>query len=313
MLWIVFRRILFSIPLLLIVTVLVFILQSFIPGNAAANLAGVTASPQQIAELRVKLGLDEPITVQYYRWLDGLFHGNLGNSLSNDERVTAALNTRLAVTLSLILAATIVSTVIGLIFGIVSSLGGRFAGAISDVVSIFGMAIPGFWLALLLISIFSVHLGWFPSNGYVRFSQSPGAWVRALVLPVIALSFSGITSIAKQTRQGMLEALNTDFVRTLRANGIKERSIVFKHALRNAALPVVTVSGLLFIGYIGGAVIVEQIFGLPGLGSLAVSATSSNDIPVIQGVTLYFTLIVVAINMLLDIIYGWLNPKARGK
>jgi peptide/nickel transport system permease protein len=305
------NRLAISIPMLFLVTALVFILQSFLPGDAAKALAGLTATEEAVQALRVEMNLDKPLPVQYWLWLSGLFRGTLGRSLSNREPVVDALKIRLPVSLSLVTLATLVSALLGVALGLVSSYGGKTVAAIADILSILGMSVPGFWLSLMLISVFSVSLGWLPSMGYVTLAESAGGWIKSLILPVVGISFSGMTSIAKQTRQAMLEALNTDFVRNLRANGIRERSIVLKHCLRNAALPAVTTAGLLFIGLLGGAVIAEQIFGLPGLGSLAVIATGSNDIPLIQGVTLSFTLIVIGMNLVVDIVYGLLNPKVR--
>jgi peptide/nickel transport system permease protein len=298
------NRLAISIPMLFLVTALVFILQSFLPGDAAKALAGLTATDEAVQALRVEMKHEKPL-------LTGLFRGTLGRSLSNREPVVDALKTRLPVSLSLVTLATLVSTILGVALGLVSSYGGKAVSATADILSILGMSVPGFWLALMLISVFSVSLGWLPSMGYVKLAESAGGWIKSLILPVVGIAFSGMTSIAKQTRQGMLETLNTDFVRNLRANGIRERSIVLKHCLRNAALPAVTTAGLLFIGLLGGAVIAEQIFSLPGLGSLAVIATGSNDIPMIQGVTLSFTLIVICMNLVIDIVYGLLNPKVR--
>jgi peptide/nickel transport system permease protein len=309
---VIIRRVLISIPLLFVVSITVFVLQSFIPGDAARTLAGLQATPADVEALRVQLHLNDPLFIQYFRWLSELlFHGSLGTSLSNSEPVTQALGERLGVTLSLVGAATIVATVLGVILGIVSSRGKKGLRAASDVFSIAGMAIPGFWLALLLVSLFSVTLGLFPANGYIQPSDSLSGWAWSLVLPVAALAFSGVTAIAKITREGMLDTLDKDFIRNLRANGVSERRVIFKHALRSTSLPVVTVSGLLFVGSLSASVVIEQIFGLGGLGSLAVTATGSHDIPLIQGVALYFTLIVIGMNLIIDLLYGLLDPRAR--
>jgi peptide/nickel transport system permease protein len=304
-------RLAISVPLLFVVSAIVFLLQSLIPGDAAEEIAGVNSTAAHIAQVRAQLGLNRPVSVQYWHWLDGVLHGTLGSSLTNGQSVTAELGPRLPVTLSLVLGATIVATVVGLLFGIASSRGNRPVRRSMDALSIAGLAIPGFWLALLLISLFSVRLGLLPAIGYVPFTQSPQGWAESLVLPVVAIALTGVTAVAKQTRESMLDILQRDYIRNLRANGISERSIIFKHALRGAAVPVLTMSGLLFIGALGGAVVIEQVFGLPGLGSAAVTATSNKDIPVIQGVAVYFTLLVIAVNLVTDVIYGLVNPKVR--
>lgn len=311
MLRVIGRRIAVSLPLLLVVSMIVFVLQWFIPGDAAVSLAGSTATRDQIEAVRQQLHLDQPVYVQYLVWLRGVVGGSLGESPLNGESVVSALNTRLPVTLSLVVGGTLVSSVIGLAFGVVSSRGGRLSRRVSDVVSVVGLAVPHFWVALLLIAFFSVSLGWFPPGGYVAPTTSPVDWLWSLVLPVVALAMHGVTVVAKQAREGLLDADGRDFVRNLRANGIPSRSILFRHTLRSAAIPVVTVTGLLFITSLSSAVVVEHVFGLPGLGSLAITATANHDIPMIQGVAVYFTLLVVVVNLLLDIVYGWLNPRVR--
>jgi peptide/nickel transport system permease protein len=311
MIKLIIRRLLISIPLLLVVSVLVFILQSLIPGDAARQIAGIYATADDVERVRVELGLNLPVWEQYWNWLIGLFQGSLGNSLLDKQPVLDILNQRLPVTLSLVVGATVVATVVGVILGVASSRGRGVTARVIDVLSIIGLAVPSFWLGLLLITIFSVQLRLFPAVGYVSLEDSLSGWASSLVLPVTALALAGITAIAKQTREAMLDTLGSDFVRNLRANGISERSIVFKHALRSSALRIVTISGLLFVGALGGSVVIEQVFGLPGLGSLAVLSTTAKDIPIIQGIAVYFTLLVVAANLLTDISYGWINPKVR--
>ena len=200
------NRLAISIPMLFLVTALVFILQSFLPGDAAKALAGLTATEEAVQALRVEMNLDKPLPVQYWLWLSGLFRGNLGRSLSNREPVVDALKIRLPVSLSLVTLATLVSALLGVALGLVSSYGGKTVAAIADILSILGMSVPGFWLSLMLISVFSVSLGWLPSMGYVTLAESAGGWIKSLILPVVGISFSGMTSIAKQTRQAMLEA-----------------------------------------------------------------------------------------------------------
>ena len=303
-------RIVQAVPLLFIVSALTFFLQLFIPGDAARAIGGLQASPQAIAALRHSLHLDAPVWVRYWDWLKGAVHGNLGHSIINNESVTGELNQRLGVTLSVVIAATLLSMIIGVMLGMASARGGRATRAVAESASIAGMTIPAFWIGLFGIWIFSTRLGWLPANGYVFFGTSAGGWARSLVLPVAALMFAGITVIAKQTREQLDDVMSRDFVRNLRANGVSERSILFKHALRHVSITVLTVASNNLIGLLGSAVIIEQLFGLPGLGSAAVSAASSGDLPVILGVAMYFTLIVIALNLLLDHAIGWLNPQA---
>jgi peptide/nickel transport system permease protein len=303
-------RIVQAVPLLFIVSALTFFLQLFIPGDAARAIGGLQASPQAIAALRHRLHLDAPVWVRYWDWLRGAVHGNLGQSIINNESVAGELNQRLGVTLSLVIAATLLAMIIGVMLGMGSARGGRATRAVAETASVAGITIPAFWIGLFGIWAFSTKLGWLPANGYVFFGTSAGGWARSLVLPVAALMFAGITVIAKQTREQLDDVMSRDFVRNLRANGVSERSILFKHALRHVSITVLTVASNQLIGLLGSAVIIEQLFGLPGLGSAAVSAASTGDLPVILGVAMYFTLIVIALNLILDLAIGWLNPQA---
>jgi peptide/nickel transport system permease protein len=305
------NRLLLAIPTLFVVSVISYVLQGLIPGNVAQLIGSLQDSPAAIAKLARQMGLDRPLYQQYWTWLDGVFHGSLGHSLLNGQSVISEIHSRLPVTLSLVGLATFIATVLGILLGILSARGGRFLKHTTDAVSIFGMATPSFWLALIVISLFSVRFKLLPSFGYVDITTSFSGWLKSLILPAIALGLAGVTSIAKLTRDGMLDTANRDFIRNLRANGVSERSIVFKHCLRNSLAPVLTMVGLVFINSLGAAVIIEQIFSLPGLGSLAVSATFNHDIPSIQGVAVCFTVLVIAMNLIVDILYAWVNPKVR--
>jgi peptide/nickel transport system permease protein len=307
------RRLALSIPLVLIVTAISFILVGLLPGTAAITILGSNATPAEIAALNRQLGLNKPIWDQYWQWLSHLMHGNLGVSSLTGTSVAANLNSRLGVTLSLVLGAMAVTLILGVALGVFTALRRGVFSRTIDTLAIAGLAIPSFWLALILIFLFSVRLRILPSIGYVSPGTSLAEWSRSLVLPVAALALSMITTVAKQTRDSMLQALSSPFVVSLRANGISERRIIFKHALRNAGIPIVTVSGLLFINSLTGAVFIEQIFVLPGLGSAVVSATSQRDIPTVQGVALYLTLLVVAANVVVDLAYAALNPKVRAR
>lgn len=305
------RRLAVSVPLVVVVTVLTFVLESLVPGNTARAIIGTSGSPAAYERLRVELGLNNPLWYQYWQYLDQVLHGNLGTSVFTGEPVSTLLNQRLGVTLSLVLLATAFCAVLGVLLGVVSAVRGGVVGRAVDVLSLVGLALPGFWVAIILAAVFAVTLRIFPATGYIPPTESVGRWLWALTLPVIALGLGGVASVAKQTRDSMKDTLAREYVRTLRASGIGQGSIIWKHALRNGAIPVVTVLGLVFVSALSSTVFVEAVFVLPGLGSMAVTATSQHDIPVIEGIALYFTVLVVIVNLLLDVVYGVLNPKVR--
>jgi peptide/nickel transport system permease protein len=305
------RRILTSIPLIFAVTAVTFVLESLVPGNTARAIIGASGSPAAYQELRTELGLNNPLWYQYWQYADEVLHGNLGTSVFTGEPVSTVLNQRLPVTLSLVLLATIFCAVLGVLLGVISAVRGGVLGRAVDVLSLVGLALPGFWVAIILAAVFAVTLRIFPATGYVPPSDSVSRWLWSLTLPVVALGLAGVAGVAKQTRDAMKDTLAMPYIRTLRASGLGQRSIIWKHALRNGAIPVVTVLGLVFVSALSSTVFVEAVFVLPGLGSMAVTATSQHDIPVIEGIALYFTVIVVIVNLLLDILYGMLNPKVR--
>lgn len=311
MIRIVIRRLLWSIPLLFVVSALLFVLVSLVPGDAARTILGQNATPEQYAALREQLGLDESLPAQYWAWLSDVLSGSLGASVFSGQPVTELLSSRLEVSLSLVVVATLAATAAGVALGLVSALRGGTIGRAFDVFAQVGLALPNFWLGLILIALFAVALPIFPATGYVPIGESPGRWAVALVLPVIALGFVAVAVIAKQTRDSMLDALGSEFIKTLQANGYGRRSIVYRHALRNAAPPVLAVVGVVFVNLLGGAVLVENIFALPGLGSAVVQATTQHDVPVIQGAVLYFTVMVVVVNLTVDLLHGYLDPRIR--
>ena len=311
MLRLVLNRLALSVPLLLLVTLLTFLLNSLAPGDLARTMMQGEGTEAQYQELRRDLGLDQPLLVQYGKWLGQAVTGDLGKSNFTKEPVLALLNDRIGVTVSIMAGVLVVCLAAGLALGVLSALRGGWVGRAIDTLSLAGLTLPSFWVALVLIAVFAVWLQWLPATGYVPLRDDPKAWFLGLILPVVSVSLISITTIAKQTRDAMNEVMGRDFIRSLRASGLPERSIIWKHALRNASLPVVTVLGLVMVNAISGAVFVERAFVLPGLGSLAVSAAQNNDIALMQGATLYFTLVTVAINLLVDLSYGWLNPKVR--
>jgi len=307
----VLRRIAWSVPLVFAVSVLTFVLLAVTPGDPTRAILGEEAPPEAYVQLRDRLGLNDPIYVRYWDWLRDAIHGDLGSSLFTAQPVTSAIATRIPVTIALVLGAMLLSTMIGVGLGVLAAIRGGVSGRVIDVLSLAGTAIPNYWLALVLVAVFAVRWPIFPATGYTTFAQSPTEWLRSLVLPIIVLAVGGFALLAKQTRDAMLDALSRDYVMTLRANAVSERSIIFKHVLRNASIPVVTVLGLKFAQLLSGTVIVESVFVLPGLGGLAVDATQRHDVAIVQGVALCFTFLVVGANLLVDLAYGWLDPKAR--
>ena len=304
-----------SVILLFLITALTFVLASMAPGDAAKAILssqGGSYTTQQYQQTRRALGIDQPLPVQYWHWLDGVLHGSLGTDLFSSQPVTQELNARLGPSLSIILATVIVSGVVGVSLGIVSALRGGALGRLVDVVSLAGLALPNFWLALVLVELLAVKVQVFPATGYVPLGAGPGPWLRSIALPVLTLSAGAVAFVAKQTRDSVSEVMSREFVVMLRARGLSRRSVVLKHALRNAAIPVVTVVGLLLVSLLGGTVLIEDVFSIPGLGQQAVTAAGSHDLPVIEGVAFYFTVIVVLANLLVDLSYRLLNPRVRG-
>jgi peptide/nickel transport system permease protein len=297
-----------------VITAATFVLASMAPGDAAkAILSSQSGSytMQQYQQMRHALGIDQPLPVQYWHWLDGVLHGSLGADLFSGQPVTQQLNARLGPSLSVIVGTVIVSGVAGVSLGIVSALRGGALGRLVDVVSLAGLAFPNFWLALVLVELLAVKVQVFPATGYVPLSADPGPWLRSIALPVLTLSAGGVAFVGKQTRDSLSEVMSRDFIVTLRARGLSRRSVVLRHALRNAAIPVVTVLGLLLVGLLGGTVLIENVFSIPGLGQEAVTAAGSHDLPVIEGVAFYFAVVVVIANLLVDVSYRLLNPRVR--
>jgi peptide/nickel transport system permease protein len=305
------HRLLISVALVFVISLATFLLQSAAPGDMARTILGDSYSPEAYQQLRHQLGLDQSVLAQYWQWLVHAVQGDFGTSPISGLDVSDEIANRLPVTFSLVACATVVTTVAGVALGVVSAVHGGRVGRAVDVLSLIGYALPSFWFALTMVTLFAVTVQWLPATGYVALTDSPGDWIRSLILPVATLALPGVALFAKQTRDAMLEALSRDFVTALRANGVPERSIVFRHALRNAAIPVVTLVGLTLVSLLSGTVFVESVFAMPGLGGLAVQATSQHDIRVIQGVVVVFTLVVVMVNLVVDLAYGWLNPKVR--
>jgi peptide/nickel transport system permease protein len=304
-------RLLLGLPLVFVVMTLTFVMLRLAPGDPVVTILGTHATTDQIDAMRHELGLDRPIMDQYADFVVDLAHGQVGKSLLSSRSATEVVISRLPVTLALAVGATVVSMVAGVVLGIFSALRAGAGGKTVRVVVILGQSIPDYWLGLIFIVLVAVHLGWFPPNGWVSLSKSPAGWAQHLFLPVVTLGIASMASVARMARAEMAGLLERDFVRTLRANGVSERSIVYRHALKNASIPIVTVVGIRFIGMLGSAVIIERIFALPGIGSLAVESATRSDYPVMQALVMYVSLAVVIVNLVVDVLYGWLNPRVR--
>ena len=311
MLKLVLHRLLLSIPLLFAVTFLTFFLNSLAPTDLARTLLGADGTQEQYLELRTKLGLDQPLLMQYGDWVWKVLHGDLGVSYFTNESVSDLLNGRIGVTLSIMVGVLVVIVLLGVSLGVLSATRGGWLGKLLDAVSLLGLVFPSFFVALVYIVVFAVWLKWFPATGYTTLNQGFAPWAMSLILPILAVSTYFTSVVAKQTREAMSDVMRRDFIRALRASGLPEWKVVLQHGLRNASLPVITTLGLLMVNAMASAVFVERAFVLPGLGSLAVGAADQADVQLMLGCTLYFALLSVAINLLVDLSYGWLNPKVR--
>ncbi|WP_144875422.1 ABC transporter permease [Microbacterium sp. 1.5R] len=305
------RRLLIVIPMLFVVATLTFLLVNLIPGDPVTIILGPDATAEQYDALRDTLGLNRPLIERYGDWVAHAVRGDLGESIITGRSVVGTIGERFAVTMSIAVGAIIVTATIGILLGLVSALRGGWLGRAAQVVSVLGVSLPSFWLGILLVLVFAINLAVLPATGYVQFTDSPAEWLRSLVLPVITIAIAGVAAIARQTRSAMNEALAKDYVRTLLASGTPRGTIVLKHALRNASIPVVTSLGFQFIALFGGAFIIEQVFSIPGMGQLTISAVNNHDIPVIQGVVLASAALVIVVNLLVDLLYAVLNPKVR--
>jgi peptide/nickel transport system permease protein len=307
------RRVLIAILLLFLISLGVYSLILILPGNPAITLAGgAKATPAEIAQITKQLHLNDGFFVQYWNWLKAALHGNLGNSLFNNETVSSGIAARFPVTLSIAAGGMIVAILLGVPSGVIAGLHqGSARDRVVTVGSSIAVAIPDFWLGMLLVIVFAVKLGWLPALGYTPFTQSPTEWFEDLLLPWLALGIGGSAVIARQVRGALIDTLDQDYMRTAVAKGLGPRMVVGKHALKNALSPAVTVIGIQFGYLLGGTLIIEQIFSLPGLGTYIIQAINDKDIPEIQGVVLVVATCFVFINLVVDVIYAYLNPKIR--
>lgn len=298
------RRVLAAIPTVFGVTVLVFFMVRMLPGDPARILAGLLASQEEVDRIRVQLGLTKPLPVQYEIFLVDALHGDLGKSTVTQAPVAGEIGRRLPQTAALAATATVVAGILGIVSGIVVSTRQYTAtDYLVTVLALAGVSIPVFWLGLMLMLVFAVGLHLVPAGGY--------AGPVSLILPSITLAAFSLAIIERMTRSSMLETLRQDYVRTARAKGLAERGVVYRHALRNALIPVVTVIGLQFGSLIGGAVLTETTFAWPGIGRLLVDAISARDYPIIQGVVLFFAVVFIVLNLVVDLLYGYIDPRIK--
>jgi peptide/nickel transport system permease protein len=305
------KKLLRAVAVLLIVTFVTFsLMYGNGPGIARAVL-GLNATQADVAKQVVRLGLDRPLLVQYGDWLAGVVTGNLGNSFFTGQSVTEALSTRLPVTLSLVLVTLALTVVLSVVIGVAAAVYGGWVDRVVQFLAVLGAAVPAFIVAILLVFAFAVSIRLFPATGYITPDENLGGWVASVTLPVISLLVGAIAGAASQFRSAVLEVLSRDFVRTLRARGVAEPVILFGHVLRNAAGPGLTVLSLQTIYLIGGAVIIELVFALPGMGDLTNTSAQQGDVPLVMGAVLAIIVIVLIVNFLGDLANAALNPKAR--
>jgi peptide/nickel transport system permease protein len=308
----VLQRVVETIPVLLLMTMLVFGLVFLLPGDPVLGMLGPGAQMDDaaVASLRADLRLDDPVPVQYLAWLGNVLQGDFGRSVTTKQPVWDAFLTRLPVSALLAGYAIVVMVVISVPLGTLAAVKrGTAWDMLASGLSVFGLAVPGFWLAILLVMLFAVRLNWLPASGYVSPSENPLETLRTLFLPALALGAAGAGSLTRQLRSSLLEVLQDDYVRTARAKGLRSQAVLFRHAMRNALIPSVTVLGLSMGNLLGGSLIIESIFLVPGMGSLLVNAIFTRDFPVVQAGTLVISVGIVVINLGVDVIYGFLDPR----
>ena len=297
---------------LFFVSVLVFVVIRILPGDAAMIILGTEGSPEAVARLRASMGLDRPFAVQYLEWIGRAVRGDLGRSIQYDVPVAGLILSRMSVTLPLTLLAAGLMVVTAVPVGVFAATRHRRWGDyLAMTLSQLGVAVPGFWAGLLLVLLFSVKLGWVQSGGFDGWSQGFWPALRALILPAAALGFFQFAVLARTTRSAVLEVLREEYVKTARAKGVAEGGVLFRHALRNAMIPVITVAGIQLGQLMAGSIVLETVFYLPGLGRLAIGAISARDLPVVQGVVLFVASMIVLINVAVDVLYGFLDPRIR--
>ncbi|MEM9634930.1 MAG: ABC transporter permease [Pseudomonadota bacterium] len=306
------RRFAIAIPTIILVSVFVFFLQKLLPGDPALVLAGEERDPETLAFIREKYHLNEPILAQYFYWVGGMLEGDFGISLRTNQPVLELIGDKLPVTIQLAVMAMVIAMIIGIPAGIMSAVKkGTTVDYVANIIALSGLSIPNFWLGIMLIMLVSVHLGWLPASGYESPFVDPLRSLETMIMPAFVLGTALAATLMRHTRSAMLGILRADYVRTARAKGLQERVVVLKHAFRNALLPIVTVSALLFGELLAGAVLTEQIFTIPGFGKLIVDAVFTRDYAVVQGVVMCTAVGFILMNLIADVLYFFLNPRMR--
>ncbi len=306
------RRIFATVPVLVIVALIVFLMLRVAPGDPAATIVGNNGTGEDIVRVRAELGLNDALPLQFTRWVGQIAHGNFGESFFMKMTVRELIAQRIEPTVSLAAMTLVMTILIAVPLGVIAAW--RHGGWLDRMLmgfSVIGFSIPAFVIGYLLIWVFSLHLHWFPAQGYTRISEGLGNWLEHLILPSITLSIIYVALIARVTRAAVAEAMTEDYIRTARAKGIPEVRVLMRHALANAAIPIVTVIGIGIALLIGGVVVTETVFAIPGLGQLTVDAVLSRDFPLIQGITLFFSVTYVLINLLVDLSYLLFDPRIR--
>jgi peptide/nickel transport system permease protein len=306
------KRLASAFVVLVLVSLMSFAIIWLVPGDPTAAFLDTSATPEQVERLRRELGLDQPVIVQMLDWYGRILHGDLGHSILLNRSVTAAILERLPVTLSLAGIALVLALLIGVLAGIVAAVNhNRWPDQVVMTAALIGLSVPDFWLGIMLILLLAVKLGLFPTGGYVPLSEDPLGWLASIFMPAMTLAVIQVGFIARMTRASMLEVLNQDFIRTADAKGLKLTEIMLRHGLPNALVPVLTVAGIVAGALLGGAVIIEQVFSIPGVGRLIIGGILSRDYPVIQGGLLLLAVIYLAVNLAVDILYAAVDPRVR--
>lgn len=299
-----------SIILLLIVTTITFFLINLAPGGPSSAMR-MDATPEERQVIMERLGLDQPVLVRYFEWLKNAFQGDLGTSFSTSEPVVQRIAERLPYTIELTIYTIILSVIIGIVLGVVSAIKrGSFRDHFINLISVIGLSVPAFWMGIMLILLFSIQLGWLPTSG-IGERDGLFSYISHLIMPVLILSGTVLPNIVRFTRSSMLEVISQNYIRTSRAIGTKERTVIYVDALRNALIPVITIIGVLIPRLLSGAVITESIFGWPGIGSLILEAARGRDYPLVMGITVVITLVVIISNLVVDLLYSRIDPRVK--
>lgn len=305
------KRLVSGVGLLAVLTTLTYFMLRLGTGNVAQTIAGQSAGPEQVALIESRFGLDQPLAAQFLDWAAAAVTGDFGRSWFTGQLVTEAVTGRLAVTVTLAIGSVALTAIIGVVLGALAATRRGWLDRLVQILAVIGQAVPGFLVAVGLVLVFAVQLELFPATGYVRPGDSLGGWAMSILLPVAALTIGSVGGLAQQVRGSMLDVLRKDYVRTLRSRGLSRGRIVYRHVLRNAAGPGLSVLGLQFVIILGASVVVEQIFSIPGLGPIALTSTMQGDVPLVMGIVIVTGAIVVVVNLIVDLLQAFINPKVR--